>query len=132
MIKLLERALVSTFPFIEKGKQMPQKPTTLKGPTGLYSVAKYLGGTDKFTLYLCQKQGDDRQLILKIAADVAHNGILDREAFILQMMREKAAQLEEEYSRIREGNAVLNYQLMFPDLSESFVSSEQNMRRVNV
>ncbi len=57
--------------------------TLTGGKKGPYRVSKKLGGTDKFTMYLCHKDGEEKCLILKIATKTAFNGLLDREAFIL-------------------------------------------------
>jgi hypothetical protein len=95
-----------------------------------YSVERRVGGTDCYTTYLASREDKkDEEFLLKIAIDVGHNGTLDREAFLLKELRERALQLEVEYSHVNPG-AVLNYQLGFPNLIETFVAREQGGRRV--
>lgn len=98
--------------------------------TDKYVVGKLLGETDEFRIYQCQLP-DGGVGILKIAVSPANNGILDREAFILQTMRDEALRCEEEYQKENPGKA-LNYQICFPNLVESFVSPDQGDRRINI
>lgn len=105
---------------------------SLKNPKVTYDVGESIGGTEEFRLYECMvpEQGP---CILKIATNVSHNGLLDREAYILAEMRKEATELEEEYSKIKKDEKkFLNYHFMFPDIIESFVSEEQEGRRVNI
>ncbi len=96
-----------------------------------YLVGKLLGETEKFKLYHCTF-GEGQEAIFKIAATIAHNGIIDREAYLLQFMYEEAIQWEEEYSKIKEGEQVLNYQFFFPRVIESFISTQQKKRCVSI
>lgn len=101
-------------------------------PSGqTYKVRRQIGATDRFKLYECLL-ADGRICILKIASSVEQNSLLDREAYILGIMREEAKSLEAEYALIKTGNEVLNYQFFFPDLIESFVAKDQNNRRINI
>jgi serine/threonine protein kinase len=70
--------------------------------------------------------------MLKIARRTAWNGLLDREAYLLQLMEKEAADLEAEYSKVKGGDKMLNYQFFFPKLVESFVSTEQGGSRINI
>lgn len=98
-----------------------------------YSVTeKKLGGTEVFNLYECILP-DGIPSILKIATTVANNGALDREAFVLETMKEEAQKLEEEYSKESDGkNYPLNNHFFFPNLVETFISTEQDNRRVSI
>ncbi|OHB14717.1 MAG: hypothetical protein A2431_01295 [Candidatus Zambryskibacteria bacterium RIFOXYC1_FULL_39_10] len=98
--------------------------------TDKYLVGKLLGETDEFRLYQC-KLPDGGVGILKIAVSPAQNGILDREAFILQTLRDEALCCEEDYQKENSGK-VLNYQICFPNLIESFVSPDRGDRRINI
>ncbi len=103
----------------------------IKSPTGTYEILKRIGETACFNLYLC-KSGEIT-FILKIAATVEHNALLDREAFVLQEMRSEAARLEDEYARIKDNpEEVLNYHFCFPDIVETFIAPNQGSRRVNI
>lgn len=104
----------------------------LKSAINAYQILKPIGATGQFKMYLCQKE-EGKTYVLKIAVSVESNPLLDREAFILNKMRCEAAQLEEEYAKIkRKPEEMLNYQLCFPDLAESFIASGQGNRRVNI
>lgn len=103
----------------------------LTGTKGTYPVSQRLGGTDEFSLFLSREAGKPDRVI-KIATDVAHNGVLDREAFTLTEMREEADQIETEYAKTVKNALPLNYQLCFPTLIESFIAEDQEGRRVNV
>ena len=108
---------------------MPKK--VLNSPTHAYEILKQVGVTEGFNLYLCKS--DERSYILKIAATIERNALLDREAFILNQMRNEAARLEEEYATVKsKPEEMLNYQLCFPDLVESFLAPSQGNRRVNI
>ena len=97
-----------------------------------YVVGKALGETEDFRLYQCSIPTGGVG-ILKIAASVANNGVLDREAFILQTLRDEAVRLEEEYAKVKtDPKRLLNYQIMFPNLVHSFISEDEGGRRINV
>jgi len=103
----------------------------LKSPTNSYEIVKELGRTGTFNLYLCETGG--RKYILKVALTVGHNGLLDREALMLRDMREEAARLETEYATVKtDTEKMLNYQLCFPYLVESFIAGSQGNRRINI
>ena len=116
-----------------KSKSMKRKETmdTIKSPKGQYRVGNILGETETFALYECFLS-DDSVCILKIAKAISNNGPLDREAYILQLMREKAAVIEKEAARVEPGMREMGYQRFFPDLVESFIAVDQGNRRVNI
>ena len=100
--------------------------------TDKFIVGKKIGETEQFTLYQCGIPNGEVGII-KIANSVAENGLLDREAFILRSLRDEADRCEEEYAKENPGiEKVLNYQICFPNLVDSFVSEEQGGRRINV
>lgn len=107
-------------------------PLKLRGTTAEFTVVKLIGKTKTFNLYICKADGDDRQLILKIATAVEYNGLLDREAFLLRSLRTRAEELEAAYARVKKGPEMLNYQICFPDIVDSFIAAGQGDRRVNV
>ena len=93
---------------------------------------KQLGSTDVFTSYECTLP-DGTPAILKIASTVENNGLLDREAYVLETLKEAAEQLEEEYaSGVGAGKPSLNNHFFFPNLIETFIASDQDDRRVSV
>lgn len=104
----------------------------ITSPAGnTYEVLKLIGKTDPFNLYECRLT-DGRECILKIATTAAANDLLDREAFLLQTMREDAARLEAEYAEVKKGEMLLNYQFCFPGLVETFIDPDQGDRRINI
>jgi hypothetical protein len=105
--------------------------TSPSGQIYTVMVEKPLGATDTFNLYQCILP-DTRVCILKIASSIEHNGLLDREAYLLQTMQDEAASLEKEYVSKKKGDKMLNYQLLFPKLIESFIDPGQDKRRINV
>lgn len=105
----------------------------LKGAKGTFEIGKLLGNTSTYNLYQCvQQSAPDRSLILKIATGVQYNGLLDREAFILRSLRTRTEELEVAYARVKKGPEMLNYQLCFPDIVDSFIAEGQGERRINV
>lgn len=104
----------------------------LKSAKGTYEIGTKIGGQKSFNVYVC-RSADGAQHILKIAFAAEHNSVLDREAVLLRDMRQKAEDLERAYGSI-EGNAgrMLNYQIAFPYVVESFLAPTQGNRRVNI
>jgi hypothetical protein len=96
-----------------------------------YIVGKLLGETEKFNLYLCT-YGNEQEAIFKIAKTTKHNGVLDKEAYLLQVLYDEAISVEKEYAAIKTGEEMLNYQFFFPRVVENFISVEQKNRHVNI
>lgn len=98
----------------------------------IFQVGEPLGQTSRYNLYECTLP-DDTVGILKIAADISHNPLLDREAFLLRTMREEAFRLEREYAKVKtDDKGKLNYQFCFPEVIDCFASKEQGGRRVSI
>ena len=98
-----------------------------------YHVGDLVAETASHRLYLCSQNGGRPQNLLQVATDLAHNGELDRASYILEILLHHAEDLESEYARVKTDlNDMLNYQLCFPDLSDSFVPADQGDRRVNI
>lgn len=87
--------------------------------------------TDAYKIYAITLP-EKKAGMLKIGISAADNGILDREAFVLQYLKKEAVRLEESYASKHPGNPPLNYQIVFPELLESYIDKEQDGRRVNV
>ena len=105
----------------------------ITSPSGrIYVVGDELGSDEQFKLYQCATADGNRICILKIARQVAFNGLLDREAYLLDAMKKEAISLEEEYGKIKDSDKKLNYHFYFPELIETFVSTEQNNSRINI
>jgi serine/threonine protein kinase len=107
---------------------------TISSPNGTsYCVdEKRIGSTEVFTLYEC-KLPDSSSGILKIATAKGNNGLLDREAYLLQVMKDEAQKMEEEYGKESGGKKTpLNNHFFFPNLVETFIASDQDNRRASV
>jgi hypothetical protein len=89
-----------------------------------------LGENDQFTFYaVVSDTYPDISMILKVVTDKVHNGILEREAFLLNEMSEEAERIDAEYAATNDGK-ILNYQMGFPKLVEQFISPEHQDRRI--
>jgi hypothetical protein len=102
------------------------------GPSGqIYAIGHELGKSERFKFYQCA-HGDNKACILKIARKKTFNGLLDKEAYILQILDKEAFELEEEYGMKNATDKKLGYDFFFPKLLESFVVEEQGGSRINV
>lgn len=105
----------------------------IENGSSIYRVGKQAAGNGTYRLYLCQKEGMERQCLLQIATEVGHNGALQRAAFILGELARRAGELEEEYETVKQDpNVFLNYELGFPELVDSFICPEQGGRQINI
>lgn len=97
-----------------------------------YRVGKQVGIMKNSRLYHCEKQEDGEDCLLIIAAEATYNSILDRAAYVLDLLRQKADEYEESYARVKtDPDSFVNYGISFPELVESFVCEEQGGRRIN-
>jgi len=95
-----------------------------------YIVHNLLGENKQFRYYRASSDKHiGQELMLKIGITPEQNGILDYEAYILKVLLEKASELEESYAKL-EKEGQLNYQIGFPTLVETFISKEQDGRRI--
>ncbi len=101
----------------------------LESPSGnRYQVGESLGEAERFNLYACPL-AEGRCGMLKIASSAVHNAALDREAFVLRLMTDRAAEVE---AKSRDKKRRFNYSSFFPELIESFIAPDQDDRRVNI
>lgn len=107
--------------------------TVLAGRSGTYRVGKLVANFATYRLYLCTQEKTNRQCLLQIAKTVEHNGPLYRAGFLLKQMKERADEVEKEYADVKaDKRDKLNYDFGFPQLIDSFRSSEQENRMVNI
>lgn len=98
-----------------------------------YQVGDHVADAGTYRLYLCEQVQTGRRCLLQIAAEPAHNGALDRSAFLLDELKRHADELEERYTDTRPyPEARLNYDLSVPQLVDSFLCSQQGGRRINI
>ncbi|MCK5475052.1 MAG: hypothetical protein KAI71_00535 [Candidatus Pacebacteria bacterium] len=98
-----------------------------------YRVIKEVARSEHYHLYLCKQKETQCQCLLQIAITVEHNGELQRAAYILRELAFHADRLEEEYKNVKtDPNVLLNYQLGFPEVVDSFICQEQGRRQINI
>lgn len=98
-----------------------------------YRAIKEVAKTRRYHLYLCVQEETGRQCLLQIATTAENNGELQRAAYILGELARHADKLEEEYKKVKtDPNVLLNYQLGFPELVDSFICHEQSGRQINI
>lgn len=97
-----------------------------------YAVLQLVGKTPDYNVYIVQDQADDQEYLLKIAADATRNGLLDREAFLLQDIREEIERRNDGHKRRNKTDHGLGYQRCYPRLAQSFLVPEQGNRRANI
>ncbi len=96
-----------------------------------YEVGELLGRTDAFSLYRCSFS-DGKPGILKIVSAVGYNGLLDREAHILETLWEQAERVEKEGKEREPERGEMGYRRFFPRLVESFTDPDQGGRRITI
>jgi hypothetical protein len=98
-----------------------------------YLIDKLVGENEAYRLYVCIDSATGRECLLQVATDTTCNGQLSRNAYILKELERSSVKLEEEYAKVKKNpNSMLNYQLSFPELIDSFDSPQQGDRRINV
>lgn len=97
-----------------------------------YEVGQPVGTAQDYKLYLCATE-EGRQCLLQICAAAENNSFLDRTAYVLRQLKLRADELEAEYAQVKEDpDQLLNYDLQFPELVDSFICRKQGDRRINV
>lgn len=96
-----------------------------------YEVLKHVAYTVAYRLYVCREVTSQQYYLLQIATDRTSNGGLERSAFILGHLADASHRYDEAYAQDHDGHT-LHYDRLFPQLIETFVSPEQDGRRVNI
>ncbi len=97
-----------------------------------YDLLGLIGETADYRVYAAYCKSDRREYFLKIASTTAHNGMLEREAFVLRDLRSEMEEINRRYKRSSGSKKGLGYKRCFPELIDTFISSEQGNRRVNI
>jgi len=98
----------------------------------VYKVGERAGETGKYRLYLCRDE-TGRQCLLQITTAIEHNGGLQRAAYVLRELKSRADELEAEYTHVKtDPKVLLNYELGFPELVDSFIDQAQGGRQINI
>ncbi len=97
----------------------------VQGKEFSYHVGSLVAKTGSFQFYLCEQVETGRSCFLQVALEVEKNGVLDRASYLLRELLDRSDKLEEEYAKVKEDpKDLLNYQLGFPELVETFLSSK--------
>jgi hypothetical protein len=112
----------------------------IRGQEHQYELGKLVRENSRYRLYLCVQVGTDRECLLQIAAEREHSGMMDRAAYFLRELKLQADKLEAEYEGVKtDPKMLLNYDLGFPELVESFFFTQVKQetqtsvpRRVNI
>lgn len=95
----------------------------VQGETCRYDVGRKVAENPRYKVHLCTSDDEDSQNLLLVVAQDGQNGVVDRWAYVLRELARHAQRVEEEYSRVKtDPDAVLNYQLQFPRVVETFKS----------
>jgi hypothetical protein len=119
------------FDLIRKNTTRQEKKMEIISRTTTYKVDVLVGKTPDYNVYIVNVNSSE-QYLLKIAATSVHNGLLDREAFLLSDIHKEFEFRNAEHKARNKTDHGLGYQRCFPRLVESFVVPEQGQRRVNV
>jgi len=105
----------------------------VKGTENDYKIVRQVAKATDYQLYLCKQEGTERQYLLQIASATEQNGGLQKFAYILEELKNRADDLEKEYEKVKKDDRIfLNYNFGFPELVDSFVSPEQGDRWINI
>jgi len=105
----------------------------IEGKAGHYEVGKIVAEFAAYRIYVCIQQETGRQCLLQIATSAAENGRLERAAFILGEFKSRALELEAEFAKIKtDPDSILNYDLCFPEIVDTFIFHEEGDRRINI
>lgn len=96
-----------------------------------YRVGDRVAETDTYRIYTCIDEATNQELMLQVAIETAHNGGLDRAAYVLRELKKTADLFEAEYAKTGAGR-LLSYERLFPLVIDSFIPEDQGKRRVNI
>lgn len=96
-----------------------------------YQILKLIAYTSTYRLYICRDAASGQSYLLQIATELTHNGGLERAAFVLSDLMRASRRRDEMYAANHEGHR-LHYDRLFPRVIETFISQEQEKRRVNI
>ncbi|MFC1623038.1 hypothetical protein ACFL2R_01345 [Patescibacteria group bacterium] len=98
-----------------------------------YQVIEKVADAEVYQLFLCKQEELSRQLLLQVASEKRFNSKISQVAFILQQLKEAANEAEADYAKTKtDPDDILNYDLGFPDLIDSFVCEEESGRHINI
>lgn len=102
----------------------------LTSDQAVYQVERKIASNSQISMYLCTR--DQENYILQIATDTDKNAKLDSAAYFLNELKKVSEKYEEVYSKKHPDEEPLNYDWLFPQVVDNFVSKEQKERRVLV
>lgn len=105
----------------------------LEHGSATYRVDKLVGAGNFFTYYICSDAETGKNYLLQVAKTTAENGMLDRAAMVLGLLKQTSDSFEKEYAKRNPKGRRLDYDRLFPGVAASFLlPASQDTRRVNV
>jgi hypothetical protein len=104
--------------------------TIVDGKNGSYDVGGLVAGNDRYRLRSCTDERG-REMLFQIATDASRNSELSRNGWALRTLKEASDDVERRYKEAGHEGA-LNYDLGFPELTDSFIFDGQGSRQVNI
>ena len=96
-----------------------------------YEIVERVAETSVYRVYICKDVHTGRPCLLQIAKMIEYNGGLERAAYVLRMLLHLADHYQKMHE-VKHPGKRLCYELLFPQVVDSFVSSDQRGRRVNI
>lgn len=96
-----------------------------------YEIVERVAETSVYRVYICKDVHTGRPCLLQIAKMIEYNGGLERAAYVLRMLLHLADHYQKMHE-VKHPGKRLGYELLFPQVVDSFVSSDQRGRRVNI
>ncbi len=118
----------------ESYKQRKGQKMIIKNGTKEYQVGELIAETKRYRTYLCTQKGVQQQYLLLISTETEHNGLLDRNAYMLAELEGRSNAIEATWAANGQPGSQfpLNYCLGFPGLVDNFVPDRQGGRRINI
>lgn len=104
--------------------------TVVEGKNGSYDVGGLVAGNELYRLRSCVDDRE-RQMLFQIAVDASKNAKLSRNGWALKLLKEQSDAIEKAYKEAGHKGS-LNYDLGFPELTDSFIFDGQGSRQVNI
>jgi serine/threonine protein kinase len=104
--------------------------TSVVGKNGTYEVDALVAENSLSRLRSCT-DATGREMLFQIALDAGKNAELSRNGWALTTLKDASDEVEEQY-KAGGHDGKLNYELGFPELTDSFIFDGQGSRQVNV
>lgn len=101
----------------------------IKGNNNEYEVGEVIANLNKSRIRKCV-DSDGNELLIQIAVEAKYNENVARNSHFLGKLKEQSDGVEKRFAKKNKG--LLNYNLGFPNLVDSFIFKEQGSRYVNI